>query len=70
MFAAATEVKKLAAMLETVGETDAGVEDLAGLSEADRTSIAEALEKLPDPDRAAGASTVKAPSIFQMYFWF
>ena len=65
----ATEVEKLAAAVETLGGTDAGVEDLAGLSEADKSAIAEALERLPDLDRSAGGATVTAPTIFTMRFW-
>ena len=69
MSTVATEVEKLAAALETMSETDAGVEDLVGLSEADKAAIAEALERLPDLDRSAEGATVKPPSIFRMVFW-
>ena len=69
MSTVATEVEKLAAALETLGRTDAGVEDLVGFSEADKAAIADALERLPDLDRSAGGATVKAPSIFTMTFW-
>ena len=67
MSTATIEIERLAAALETVGEAGAGVEDLAGLSEADKSAIAEALERLPDLDREGAA--VKAPSIFTMVFW-
>lgn len=69
MNTAASEVEKLAAVLEAVGKTDAGVEDLAGLSEEDKSAIAEALERLPNLDRSADGASVKAPSIFKMTFW-
>ena len=64
-----TEVEKMAAVLETMGRTDAGVEDLVDFSEADRAALADALERLPDLDPSAGGATVKAPSIFTMTFW-
>lgn len=69
MSTVATEVERLAAALETMSETDAGVEDLAGLSEADKSAIAEAMEQLHDLDGNAEGATVKAPSIFKMTFW-
>ena len=66
----ATEIERLVAALETVGETDEGIQDLVGLSEADKATIAEALKRLPDPSEAGEGATVKAPGIFKMYFWF
>ena len=65
----ATEVERLVAALETVGETDEGIRDLVGLTESDKAAIAETLKRLPDPSEAREGATVKAPSIFKMTFW-
>ena len=64
------EVERLVAALETVGETDEGIQNLAGLSEADKAAIAQALKSLPDPSEAGQGATIKAPSILTMSHWY